>query len=213
MCPNLAEKFKFFILRNIRIGRIQQAADRVCRIRTFFHIFQRLLQVTGIILVPKIIRPEKHCIGAGIAFFRQFFQLWNTIFKVCFQELFFCGLAFSILWALILLLASGAVSFTADAFFASLARDHTPLAIYLLAASLAAFALFAIDKRQAVHAGSRIPEAVLLGVGLAGGAPGALLGMHLFHHKTRRAYFRWGLWLFLAIDALLIVLFMAEGIL
>lgn len=126
---------------------------------------------------------------------------------------FFCGIAFSILWALILLLASGIVPFTANAFFASLARDHTPLAVYLLSASLAAFALFAIDKRQAVHAGSRIPEAVLLGVGLAGGAPGALLGMHLFHHKTRRAYFRWGLWLFLAIDALLIVFLMAEGIL
>ena len=64
-----------------------------------------------------------------------------------------------------------------------------------------------------MHASSRIPEAVLLGVGLAGGAPGALLGMRLFHHKTRRAYFRWGLWLFLAIDALLIVFFMTEGIL
>lgn len=126
---------------------------------------------------------------------------------------FFCGLAFSILWALILLLASGTISFTADAFIASLSRDHTPLAIYLLAANLAGFALFAIDKRQAVHAGSRIPEAVLLGVGLAGGAPGALVGMHLFHHKTQRPYFRWGLWLFLAIDALLIVFLMAEGIL
>ena len=126
---------------------------------------------------------------------------------------FFCGLAFSILWILILLLASGAISVTADAFISSLARDHTPLAIYLLAANLAGFALFALDKRQAVHAGSRIPEAVLLGVSLAGGAPGALLGMHLFHHKTRRAYFRWGLWLFLAIDALLIVFFMTEGIL
>ena len=126
---------------------------------------------------------------------------------------FFCGLAFSILWALILLLASGTVSFTADAFFASLARGHTPLAIYLAIANLAAFALFAIDKHQAVHAGSRIPEAVLLGVGLAGGAPGALVGMHLFHHKTQRSYFRWGLWFFLAIDALLIVFLMAEGIL
>ncbi len=126
---------------------------------------------------------------------------------------FFCGLAFSILWVLILLLASGTVPFTADAFFASLARDHTPLAIYLVIANLADFALFGIDKRQAVHAGSRIPEAVLLGVGLAGGAPGALVGMHLFHHKTQRPYFRWGLWLFLAIDALLIVFLMAEGIL
>ena len=124
---------------------------------------------------------------------------------------FFCGLAFSILWVLIL--ASGAISVTADAFFASLARDHTPLAIYLAIANLADFALFGIDKHQAVHVGSRIPEAVLLGVGLAGGAPGALLGMHLFRHKTRRAYFHWGLWLFLGIDALLIVFLMAEGIL
>ncbi|MDD5843810.1 MAG: DUF1294 domain-containing protein [Olsenella sp.] len=126
---------------------------------------------------------------------------------------FFCGLAFSILWVLILILASGAISVTANAFFASLARDHTPLATYLAIANLADFALFGIDKRQAVHTGSRIPEAVLLGVGLAGGAPGALLSMHLFHQKTRRAYYRWGLWLVLAIDALLIVFFMTEGIL
>ena len=40
----------------------------------------------------------------------------------------FCGLAVSLRWAHILLLASGTGSFTADAFFASLARDHTPLA-------------------------------------------------------------------------------------
>lgn len=126
---------------------------------------------------------------------------------------FFCSLAFSILWVLILLLASGTVSFTADAFFASLARDHTPLAIYLLAASLAAFALFAIDKHQAERGGSRIPEAVLLGAGLAGGAPGAFLGMRLFHHKTQRPYFRWGLRLFPGIDAFIVVFLMAEGIL
>ena len=126
---------------------------------------------------------------------------------------FFSGLAFSILWTLILVLTAGAVSFTADAFFASLARDHTPLAVYLLIANIAGFALFGIDKRQAEHAGSRIPEAVLLGVGLAGGAPGALIGMHLFHHKTQRPYFRWGLWLFLVVDVILIAVLMAQGIL
>ena len=52
------------------------------------------MRVAGVIFVPKIIRPEKHCIGAGIAFFGQVFQLRNAIFKVCLQELFFCGLAF-----------------------------------------------------------------------------------------------------------------------
>ena len=34
-----------------------------------------------------------------------------------------------------------------------------------------------------------IPERVLLGCGICGGALGALLGMRLFHHKTRHWYF------------------------
>ena len=38
---------------------------------------------------------------------------------------------------------------------------------------------------------------------LLGGALGATLGMHLFHHKTRHWYFRWGLPLILLVQVVL----------
>ena len=61
--------------------------------------------------------------------------------------------------------------------------------IFLAVMSAVAFALYGIDKRKAIKHAWRIKEAVLLGFGFFGGAVGALLGMKLFHHKTKRWYF------------------------
>ena len=55
--------------------------------------------------------------------------------------------------------------------------------------SILAFAVYGIDKLKAKKNWWRIPEAFLLGVGFCGGAVGALIGMRLFHHKTRHWYF------------------------
>lgn len=52
------------------------------------------------------------------------------------------------------------------------------------------FALFGIDKRKAVKHKWRIPEAILLLFSWIGGGIGALLGMLIFHHKTRKWKFR-----------------------
>jgi uncharacterized protein len=60
---------------------------------------------------------------------------------------------------------------------------------YYLLASAAGFALYGIDKMLAKAARSRIPERTLLLSGLAGGSFGALLGMIVFHHKTRKQKF------------------------
>ena len=60
---------------------------------------------------------------------------------------------------------------------------------YLLILSLAELGLFGYDKLMAVTRRWRIPERVLLTIGLAGGAWGALLGMVVFRHKIRRARF------------------------
>jgi len=54
-------------------------------------------------------------------------------------------------------------------------------------ASLASFTAFGIDKRAAEHGRRRIPERVLHGLELAGGWPGALLGMAVWKHKRRKA--------------------------
>ena len=55
--------------------------------------------------------------------------------------------------------------------------------------SLVAFFAYGIDKRKAKKGHWRTKESVLLGLGFFGGAPGALLGMKVFHHKTKHWYF------------------------
>ncbi len=69
------------------------------------------------------------------------------------------------------------------------------LLIIALVMSVLAFVLYGVDKHKAQAGKWRIPEAVLLGVGLLGGSMGALLGMYLFRHKTKHWYFWAGNWL------------------
>lgn len=79
------------------------------------------------------------------------------------------------------------------------------LLIYLLIVNAAAFLLMLTDKRKAIKKAWRIPEATLLAVAAMGGSLGALLGMHIFRHKTRHLRFSIGLPLILAGHILLIV--------
>lgn len=62
-------------------------------------------------------------------------------------------------------------------------------ALYQLILSAAAFVLYGADKHKAKAKKWRIRESVLIGFGLAGGGLGALLGMHVFRHKTKHWYF------------------------
>ena len=64
-----------------------------------------------------------------------------------------------------------------------------PLSIYLSLINALAFLLMLADKQRAKKHRWRIPEAVLLGAAALGGSVGALFGMWLFHHKTRKAKF------------------------
>ncbi len=57
------------------------------------------------------------------------------------------------------------------------------------ALSLVSFLLYGLDKAKARRNRWRIPEATLLTLGILGGAPGALLGMMGWRHKTRHWYF------------------------
>ena len=61
--------------------------------------------------------------------------------------------------------------------------------IFVAAMSLISFILYGADKSKAKRNKWRIKEAVLLGFGFFGGAPGALLGMSAFRHKTKHWYF------------------------
>lgn len=65
------------------------------------------------------------------------------------------------------------------------------LLYYLLAVNLLTFATYGIDKYKARHARWRVREASLLLLAALGGSIGALLGMHLFRHKTQHKKFRY----------------------
>lgn len=91
-------------------------------------------------------------------------SLWTTLF-----------------WALLL----------AGALFVFLGRilPWHPYWLWLAASNGVALLLFGVDKWQARRRRGRAPEIVLFFFALAGGFVGALLGRHLFRHKTKRAAF------------------------
>lgn len=67
------------------------------------------------------------------------------------------------------------------------------LLLWCLGLSVLGFFLMGYDKLQAKRGRRRVPEKSLFSAALLGGAAGAVLGMYLFHHKTRHWYFKWGL--------------------
>lgn len=63
------------------------------------------------------------------------------------------------------------------------------LRYYFLCLGFLSFLLYGLDKIKAKFNLSRIPESVLLRLSLFGGVYGSILGMFLFHHKTRKKLF------------------------
>lgn len=53
--------------------------------------------------------------------------------------------------------------------------------------------MFGIDKYKAIHQDYRISEKTLFMIALIGGAYGAYVAMYLFHHKTRKTMFKFGM--------------------
>ncbi|MCL2563313.1 MAG: DUF1294 domain-containing protein [Oscillospiraceae bacterium] len=62
--------------------------------------------------------------------------------------------------------------------------------VFFAAVNLLTFSLYAIDKRKAIKNKHRISERTLLFFTIAGGGIGALLGMCLARHKTRKIKFK-----------------------
>lgn len=68
------------------------------------------------------------------------------------------------------------------------------LCFWLLFMSLISFLAMGADKRRAKKGVWRTPEKRLFLFAALGGALGGLLGMYLFHHKTKHWYFVVGFW-------------------
>ena len=62
-----------------------------------------------------------------------------------------------------------------------------------LAMSFVLLTAMGLDKRRARADRRRVPERTLFLLALLFGAPGGLLGMYAFRHKTKHWYFRYGL--------------------
>ena len=78
--------------------------------------------------------------------------------------------------------------------------------VWLALINVIAFLMMGSDKRRSKKDGARrIPEKALFLSAILGGSVGAILGMRLFHHKTRHWYFVWGMPLILLLQLALAV--------
>lgn len=82
--------------------------------------------------------------------------------------------------------------------------------LYLIIINVITFAIYGMDKWRAVTRQWRIREKKLIGLALIGGSVGAMIGMTIFHHKTRKWYFRLGIPAILVIQATLAIHFMIK---
>ena len=60
---------------------------------------------------------------------------------------------------------------------------------YLVSLNIIAFIVYGIDKYNAVHKTYRVSEYSLYCLAIFGGPLGSILGMRVFHHKTRKLLF------------------------
>ena len=93
---------------------------------------------------------------------------------------------------------------TNDFMFSFVGSPWGLIVLWLFLMSLAAFIAFGIDKWKAKRPKARrIPERTLFFLAMLGGSIGALLGMKVWHHKTKHKTFTIGIPILLAIQMIL----------
>ena len=80
------------------------------------------------------------------------------------------------------------------------------LSIYFIIINLIGFLSMYLDKYKAKKHLWRIPEATLFIIAIIGGSIGSIIGMRVFHHKTRHWYFVYGMPAILIIQIALVLL-------
>lgn len=84
------------------------------------------------------------------------------------------------------------------------------LMYYLIIINVAAWIMYGLDKWKAKRGAWRLSERALLLVALAGGSVGALAGMMLFRHKTKKAKFVAGIPVMLVAHCVIIAVIVLE---
>lgn len=85
------------------------------------------------------------------------------------------------------------------------------IALYLIIINIAGFAAMGIDKQKAIRHRWRVRESTLFLIALIGGSAGSIVGMRVFHHKTRHWYFAYGMPLILILQILSAILLLKRG--
>lgn len=75
---------------------------------------------------------------------------------------------------------------------------------YLIIINIIGFISMGIDKRRSMKGRWRISEKMLVLLAVIGGSVGSILGMHLFRHKTKHWYFKFGIPAILVVQCMLI---------
>ncbi|XID95969.1 DUF1294 domain-containing protein [Paenibacillaceae bacterium WGS1546] len=75
---------------------------------------------------------------------------------------------------------------------------------YVVVVNAIAMFLTAYDKEQAKNKGRRIPERTLFLWAAIGGAPGVMLGMRIWRHKTKHRSFVLGMPIILLVQIVLL---------
>ncbi len=79
--------------------------------------------------------------------------------------------------------------------------------IYVLAINIITFLVMGLDKWKAQRGSWRIQEATLFTLVLFGGGIGGILGMIIFHHKTKKPKFQFGFPIILILELIAVVYF------
>ena len=78
---------------------------------------------------------------------------------------------------------------------------------YFILINLMGIVIMAYDKRRAIVRKWRVPEAHLFFIALIFGSLGSIIGMYLFHHKTKHLKFTIGMPLILLIQVIILYKF------
>ncbi len=128
----------------------------------------------------------------------------------------FLAFACLVIWGTITIATTGLMPVSLNGLLASWNTTALKvLSIYLAVINLATLVVFVADKTVASRGndpGKRVPEACLLGLCLAGGSVGGLIGMYTARHKTKKWCFVYGLPVFLALDAGLVIFAHSVGL-
>ena len=81
------------------------------------------------------------------------------------------------------------------------------VSVYFILINLMGIVIMAYDKRRAIMRKWRVPEAHLFFIALIFGSLGSIIGMYMFHHKTKHLKFTMGMPLILLIQVIILYKF------